>query len=439
MPRPAFVLVVVLIVIGLLALIMAGFMFFVRAELAGAQALRDAQQARLAAESGLQEVITILRASRDDASIWFDDPELFRHVLVWSQGYDRERDPLDRMGDREELLEDDRVIPAWRFSVVAADLNQTLAMRDTMRYGITPEASKLNINTASEDEIRRLLEDVLIGLQVENWDELVDTLLDWLDEDDETRPLGAETEHYDTPELGYFPKNGPLDTIEELLLIKGYSAAVLYGEDTNRNGILDENEDDGEDSFPYYDNADGILDHGLAPYITVWSRESLDSGLGGGEQQPEGEQGEEGEEAEEGEEPEQGGENQGTVTAKINVNTAPARVLRVLDGMDAESAERIVALRREQDPEALNSLDWLVSSGALEPGTYNQVQARLTTRALQFRVEVLAYADHMPAFRRDEWIIEMRGPMAQLLYHRDLTSLGRAWPIDDETILVEGR
>ena len=38
--------------------------------------------------------------------------------------------------------------------------------------------------------------------------------------------------------------------------------------------------DDGPDSFPYYDNADGILNPGIAPFLTVWSREvdaSLDN------------------------------------------------------------------------------------------------------------------------------------------------------------------
>ena len=118
--RPAFILPVVLVLIGFLALIMAGFMFFVRAELAGVQAERDSQQARLAAESGLQEVITVLRTARDDPNAWWDKPDRFRHVLVWSEGYKRNEDPVKKMGNRLEILHGgSKITPAWRYSVVA--------------------------------------------------------------------------------------------------------------------------------------------------------------------------------------------------------------------------------------------------------------------------------------------------------------------------------
>jgi len=33
----------------------------------------------------------------------------------------------------------------------------------------------------------------------------------------------------------------------------------------------------------------------------------------------------------------------------------------------------------------------------------------------------------------------MVGPLAQVKYRRDLTRLGMAWPIDDESILVNGQ
>ncbi|HID21409.1 MAG TPA: hypothetical protein EYP14_03300, partial [Planctomycetaceae bacterium] len=48
---------------------------------------------------------------------------------------------------------------------------------------------------------------------------------------------------------------------------------LLYGEDANRNGLLDPNEDDGDVSPPD-DNADGVLDRGWVAYLTAYSRES---------------------------------------------------------------------------------------------------------------------------------------------------------------------
>ncbi len=512
--HPGFILPVVLVLIGLLAVTLASFMFFVNAEVAGIQAHRDAQQARLAAESGLEEVITILRASPDDPSAWFDVPDRFRNALVWAETYTRQEDPVAKMGSRKEILALAAPPVAWRYSVVAENLD---GLPQTFRFGVTPEAGKLNLNTASDEEIERLLTPLLMELQVENAPELVAALLDWRDEDEDVRPGGAENEYYTNLQPAYTTKNGRLDTLEELLEVKGWTAAMLYGEDTNRNGLLDANEDDADASFPAYDNADGLLNRGIAPYVTVWSREpGLPSqgqtpGPGGEseqEQTPEPEQAAGSEEqpqptplpqgqppaeqqpskgqtpppvkggarrsdkapgdkppdkppagrttgpglsplpggppaAPSSGAPPQGATSQPTQAAMreglVNVNTAPLRVLQALDGMPPGAAEAIVALRQELTPEALKSSEWLVTSGAIDPATYAQIKDRITTRALQFHVEILGYGDHTKLARRYEWIIEMRGSVAQVLYHRDLTGLGFAWPIDDETLVVKGR
>jgi len=100
-------------------------------------------------------------------------------------------------------------------------------------------------------------------------EEIADSILDWIDSDSTTREYGAEAES--TALVS--PPNGPLRSLEELLLIPGITAALLYGEDANRNGLLDANENDGERSLPY-DNADGFLDLGWADYFTLVSKES---------------------------------------------------------------------------------------------------------------------------------------------------------------------
>jgi hypothetical protein len=51
--------------------------------------------------------------------------------------------------------------------------------------------------------------------------------------------------------------------LEELLLVKGVTPQLLFGNDRNRNGILDPNEDDGS----------GTLDRGWSAYLTIYSRE----------------------------------------------------------------------------------------------------------------------------------------------------------------------
>jgi len=274
--RRAFILPIVLIVIGLLALTMGGFIFFVRAETAGTIAYSEGQQSRLAAESGLEEVIATLRLAPHDVTAWYDAPRRFRHKLVWAASYERENDPVERSGTREALLEEfGGPVEAWRFSVLGDRYQEPAGTENrSIRFGITPECGKLHLNYATEGQLRALLEPLLVELQVETGEELVNALLDWRDEDDEVREGGGvESEYYNTLEPPYNAKNGPFDSVEELLLVKGFSAAILYGEDVNRNGILDANEDDGEESFPYYDNQDGILNRGIAPFLTVWSRE----------------------------------------------------------------------------------------------------------------------------------------------------------------------
>lgn len=502
--RRGVILPIVLVVIGLLALTMAGFVFFVRAELAGTSALTDGHQARLVVDSALEEVVGYLRIDQHNFGQWFDRPDLFKHTLIWSSAYVREEDPLREVTSRREYLRDQVVpIPAWRYSLVGRSISD---VPETMRFGITPEAGKLNLNVAAEEQIRGLFSPLLVELQIENPEELIASFLDWVDEDDEVRDGGAESEYYNTLEPPFDAKNGPLDSVEELLLIKGFNAAVLYGEDTNRNGILDPNEDDGETSFPPYDNGDGILTAGLAPYVTVYSREpdtaldnkpriSLRANAGvvaaqmaavfeGEElsmatqafvQQVAGDadtvgqmrsaaelyqgvdlpmmEGDEGREVPAGlagstvtvEElpfimdrftvyaPEQSSQG---IAGLININTAPARVLRLLPGITEEEVAALVAARYELDPEEMRTTAWPMLAQALSLSTFHAIAPYITTKAYQFHIEALGYADHVKLMRRQEWIIEMVGPVAQVKYWRNLTSLGMAWPIDREQVVV---
>ena len=58
---------------------------------------------------------------------------------------------------------------------------------------------------------------------------IVNSILDWIDADDQTHVEGAETEYYQTLSPPYTAKNGPIDDISELLLIKGITPEIYYG------------------------------------------------------------------------------------------------------------------------------------------------------------------------------------------------------------------
>lgn len=505
--RDGFILPMVLVVVGLLALTMGGFIFFVRAETAGMAAYGHAQQARLAAESGLETVIAVLRVEPHNARAWFDAPGLFRHALVWSSEYTREADPVRKSGSRQALFQEAAArVPAWRFSVVADRVLEPSGLENqTLRFGVTPESGKLNLNTASEDEIRALLRPLLLDLQVENADELIAALLDWRDPGVEPRPGGAKDEYYNALKPPYNCKGGPFDSVEELLLVKGFNAAILYGEDTNRNGILDPNEDDGEVSEPRYDNQDGKLDRGLASFLTVWSREpdtalsnkprinlhqnaaviqaqvataftedelalcqpAIDFILQLKQQNFDFRDIRSVAELYRGPAAGEGGGGGGPLAASpvtleqlpylmdrfsvvppnevaqglrglINVNTAPARVLMAVPGVTPDLAQLLVETRAQLPAEALRTPAWPLTFGATDAATFYLMAPYLTTKAYQYHVEVLGYADHNQAVVRIEWIIDMIGPLAQVRYRRDLTALGLGWPIDNEEVAGKG-
>jgi type II secretory pathway component PulK len=130
-------------------------------------------------------------------------------------------------------------------------------------FGLIDECSKLNLNTATLDML-----EALPGMTPE----LAASIIDWRDTNTEPTANGAESQYYLQGNPPYRCKDGSFETVDELRLVMGGTFDVLYGEDVNRNGILDANENDGDKSYPD-DNADGQLTPGIVEYVTVYSRE----------------------------------------------------------------------------------------------------------------------------------------------------------------------
>jgi len=92
---------------------------------------------------------------------------------------------------------------------------------------IYPAESRFNVNMISEEQWENLLDYTLVPEDL--WDELIDAFLDWGDENDLHRVNGAESDDSFYEDRGYKVKNAPLDTIEELTLIKGFTDEIVYG------------------------------------------------------------------------------------------------------------------------------------------------------------------------------------------------------------------
>lgn len=127
--------------------------------------------------------------------------------------------------------------------------------------------AKINVNTMDADALMTL---------PSMTEDTADAILDWIDTDEDVRPLGAEIGQYYNLRYPYQPRNDYVRSLPELELIAGVDPQEVRGEDWNLNGLLDPNENDGDLSWPP-DNADGLLDAGWSQFITACSAEG---GLG---------------------------------------------------------------------------------------------------------------------------------------------------------------
>ncbi len=270
--RTGLILPFVLMVIAFLALLGSGFSWMAQADYAAAGAAMRQVDARLAAESGLQRILALLSQQAEEFSAWYDNEEALGRQLIWVPGED---DTFTSENRTVKDLEEDEA--AWVYSIVADDPDSDEPL--SLRYGLTDEASKFHLNVISGEQMRRLITATVQNVEELDLDVLIDSLGDWRDADDDVRPAGAEKAYYESLRPPYAPTNARFRTVEELLMVRGFTAEVMWGEDQNRNGILDPNEDDGEANFPE-DDADGELLRGIAPYLTVWSRELEASSTG---------------------------------------------------------------------------------------------------------------------------------------------------------------
>lgn len=97
----------------------------------------------------------------------------------------------------------------------------------TFRVRWVDEGGKININRADEETLRR----VFTNLDVAEPSRaiLVDSIMDWRDPDDLHRLSGAENEYYRSLTPSYTAKNGPFDTVEDLLWVRGMTSELFYG------------------------------------------------------------------------------------------------------------------------------------------------------------------------------------------------------------------
>lgn len=251
-----FALVAVIIVVTMLSLSAYTLAHWLALEAEGAELETRRFQARMSAASAGSLLEALAGLTPLDSPVLSDSPDLFQGIVLEADENDSEKEAERR---RVTVLSPSRVEGF-------TDANQP-----PIRFGVEREGGRIHLN-AWFAKNPAALRAALLKLPLAT-DELVDALLDWLDADSDPRPNGAESEHYSVLPTPIAVRNGPVESIEELLLVRGITPAILFGEDTNQNGVLDPNEDDGDESAPL-DDHDGKLDRGWSAYLTLWSREA---------------------------------------------------------------------------------------------------------------------------------------------------------------------
>ena len=253
-PRRGFVLLVVTIVVILLSLAAYTYMGTMQVEQSATMMYGRDVEARMAAESGIEYAAgQIAQLTTDNTIDVFHDPSTFRGQTLGSVDSPRGQ-------SRFTILVPSEVVTANGSSV---------------RFGMARETAKFNINRLTEfenDDDEATDPYTAISFVPDMTEDIANAILDWIDSDEERRIGGAESADYQALAVPYSARNAPFESIDELLQIQGVTPALFYGEDANRNGMLDSNEDDGNKSPPN-DNGDGVLDVGWREYFTVSSRE----------------------------------------------------------------------------------------------------------------------------------------------------------------------
>lgn len=325
-------------------------------------------------------------------------------------------------------------------------------------YGLTDESAKINLNSASEEMLLKLP-----GMT----SELAASIIDWRDEDSEISTGGAEDEYYLLLSDAYSCKNSPLETVGEILLIKGASEQLLYGEDTNLNGVLDDHENDGGLSEPD-DNRDGRLDTGFYDYVTVYSveanldadgnsrlnindadsRDQLQSMLA--------------EVANNDRALEIMGalptnpsyanvldfyyrtgltfeefsavadrlttSDEETLPGLVNVNTASKAVLLCLPGLEESDVDALLSYRRSNDQ--LDSVAWVTK--ALDNDKAVAIGSYITVRSFQYSADIICLSGNGRAYKRYKAVYDMQSGSPRVVYWKSLTHFG--WPLNQEIV-----
>jgi general secretion pathway protein K len=266
-----------------------------------------------------------MRASIFDATNLSDGIRLF---YVAKSGFNAGQAVLSyHKGPVDALTED------WANMEVLSAQSKDYFSDASFRVQIEDESGKIPlnlfimnnvVNANVHEMLIRLLSLPEFGLESDKVMEIINSLKDWMDNDDEVTATGAETAYYKSLDRPYAAKNAPIENLEEILMIKGVTKALYYGTEGKP---------------------------GLEKYLTLYG------------------------------------------SGKININTAPKLILRILSkDMTAEMVEEMDVYRRTPGND-LSDPTWLRKLNSTQNVQVNQDW--MMTQSDRFRITATGLVNNM--------------------------------------------
>ncbi len=211
---------------------------------------------------------------------------------------------------------------------------------------------KFNINFADDTILRQAF--VLMQIDASLFPSLVDAVMDWRDPDDAARLNGAESDYYLTLQPPYFCKDGPIDDVSELLMVRGVTAGMFYGSQGSVG------------SPRMFEFGSARTQRADEPPYAVGLRD-LFSAVSG---------------------------------RMVNINTASAVVLQLVPGIDENLAQAIITTRAgpdgvdgTEDDTPFRSVGELVNVPGLNNTGAQQLSRVFSTRSFTFQINVQVRID----------------------------------------------
>jgi general secretion pathway protein K len=225
--RPAateggFAMVAVLLVLALIGLLGAEFAYSMRLEARAARNYKETLAASHLAEAGLENAIREI-VGQGTIAAEAEDGLLTFYTIAAASGATPTGTPTGT--------------PTRAAAIKRLPRENVPFGEGHYSYRITDEASRLWVNTAQVVRLNRLLQ--ILGLEKEERDVIVDSIQDWRDDNDSHRVNGAESEDYYLKlPVPYRARNANLESIAELLQIRGITPALFHGT-AERPGLVD--------------------------------------------------------------------------------------------------------------------------------------------------------------------------------------------------------